>query len=1857
MVDNTNNNATNAGKVIYVDPNPKGNIIKTPEDFAISVELVTTKKKRTAIEIVKGGDTYVDTGSSKTKISFIDGSKVNGEGVQKSLTTLYTEVGNNFNKTNTDLETLGISNISIEFNSSYAPMVSIDFVDTRGKLFEMGNNSPYSVFFELPFPVFELTVKGFYGSAVKYKLHLYKFNGKFNSSKGSFEVKCNFIGYTYAFLSDILIGYLKALPYTNIGGKIIDELNALNVGTKNNFLTFDELNVGIKKLSNDIKVLKSDNVDVQVLSLSGKLTSSLSEFKSTFEAEFINILNTTNDITGGGGGGKWGANILTDTTAPTISSVIETYNTNITNKIKELNKNEGGLGSKYPLDLNLFLATEGVTYLKDLTVKGPDVFKGKTKLVSDVYDRVNFILLTNMKLAEEKTVNLFIFDKAIDSINQIIASLSSDSKQIVNTLGDDYTNMVGDAFPDGNFTSSLGDFFRILCNHVDIFLDVIRQVAVAAEKDKIDRKKQLEGIDFGEGLTKFNGGTNDDIGSIKAFPDYREKNTDNTLEDKWIGVKAPNMPEVMLVEEILNGLIKSKIKDDEVLEEITNNESSTTTQDWIPVNPFDTVIYYKSNPYESLKEEGRDYDYLRLSLFRFITLNGFTNSGLTPDEIKAFAIAEANTIFNSIKNNEVKLNFKSLTYASITDGFSSANPNANANYKNYSTKTPSATATPTATTTAFTTGALPTGQLDLSVTTPPNVVSNVKTRVISLATSGERYFYTYTPTKNNDGSLSNKIQFIPFRVDSRKDLSGDSNNDLSNSDRVTQRDGGKKTFYNPLYYVKQAQEDGKRNKLDNGTTFIDFLTISDYNRESPSFVDYVAAGLEKSVEPLTMSAENKITGGLFLGKFGVLDYASIKNSNGIDMLSKTLFYNNPKKTTFFYTAIKEKADNSSYFTVDSNLKVVPMNKTAVTSFESNINPVVVANERYVAITDEVLYGKINKGDLNDVNISNLDLTPGYSLFGSDMYYFQDNFGKAFLFLGSLPIKTGVSTALNETILGLFNYRGGFVDVPYSWILRLGSIIYRMEKGLKGDGDIIKYKTSTYDLAPRGSIEVNLGSNKLLFLSSSDGTNVILDGKISYDIDAIITGFPQQVRDKFSKEFESWVNGDFEKIMSEFEIFKPNTKNVERYKFWGRLNKGLKSNLNVTLKDSILSDNFLKNYNLILANYNDTKYKAGVSSVLTENEVLLEMRKFDSHSYFNFVLGFKPDSEGVKLLKDFIFDSRVITNAAPNIWEKHDVNDTSSHLGVSVTNYKLYYTTLVNTYATLSEDTTITVNTENEVKAQIFNSIDNDDIKLNIYKKLKLIYDKWVCGSSTRYEDIKGDLFDSFKFLDRGYNDITSTFLINPVVMNEHLIGSYNQSFYSYIGKVLPDNNIDFFSLPSYIDYNSSAELSNVFKPYMYNNVPKNSGPSFICMYIGERSSQLNLTEDGSYVDDSFNLNINDDKTLDLTDFPPDMVQGDRKLPVFMVNYGDDNQSVFNDIQLDQSEFTATDEYLTTVDEITNSRGIGQNLFDIYNTRAYTANVEMLGNAMIQPLMYFQLNGIPIFRGLYNIIKVKHDITPNSMKTNFTGVRSRKTKSKLVDKSTIFLNVLGSLSDIVTDGSTLDGSGRTSSGASNSELSKHIIYQLSTGKGIASKTVTNNYGLKDVVDFLTLLGVRWNDFVVGGGKNYSPVIRVNDLSKREGELITTVKDNKTVPTHKSHNNGVDVDIRPFIKDPKANEGVNIKGENSKYSREATDAFFDILLTLNGEYKGWGKNSPINVIYFNDEVIISKYNKKVYNGKSARVQEEKGHDTHLHIQFNTPEALSSGTLDSGIPTEAGLLVKVSAKLVNSNFDSSKKYLGEL
>lgn len=216
--------------LIYVDPNsvivdgqvePRGikqenlvTFVNLEADLVPRTTLISDDAKSTMTSIASGTLNFMKkNGGDDYDSTWTDAYTQSPPGNDKLSQALVGFFG--AKKQNDDTgQSFGIDSININIKGGgFIPQININFIDVRGKtLFESPENSPYKAFFHLPWPIFYLTVKGFYGKAIRYRLHMTKFTSKF-SENGNFEISTTFVGSTYAFLNDIpLLGILNA-PY------------------------------------------------------------------------------------------------------------------------------------------------------------------------------------------------------------------------------------------------------------------------------------------------------------------------------------------------------------------------------------------------------------------------------------------------------------------------------------------------------------------------------------------------------------------------------------------------------------------------------------------------------------------------------------------------------------------------------------------------------------------------------------------------------------------------------------------------------------------------------------------------------------------------------------------------------------------------------------------------------------------------------------------------------------------------------------------------------------------------------------------------------------------------------------------------------------------------------------------------------------------------------------------------------------------------------------------------------------------------------------------------------------------------------------------------------------------------------------------------------------------------------------------------------------------------------------------------------------------------------------------------------------------------------------------------------------
>ena len=179
----------------------------------------------------------------------------------------------------TDTGMLGITRINIRQGLDFTPVFDITLEDVKGRgLFESGNNSPYAAFFNFPYPMFELTLKGYYGKAIKYRLMLKTFNARYESSTGNFVVDLKFFTYKFTVGAEILMGYLLATPYMykssySVKNRIGSPANLTPVDNVTTYLGFEK----IKEVYNEYKSkgILPDNFPNLTI---GKLKNNLENF-------------------------------------------------------------------------------------------------------------------------------------------------------------------------------------------------------------------------------------------------------------------------------------------------------------------------------------------------------------------------------------------------------------------------------------------------------------------------------------------------------------------------------------------------------------------------------------------------------------------------------------------------------------------------------------------------------------------------------------------------------------------------------------------------------------------------------------------------------------------------------------------------------------------------------------------------------------------------------------------------------------------------------------------------------------------------------------------------------------------------------------------------------------------------------------------------------------------------------------------------------------------------------------------------------------------------------------------------------------------------------------------------------------------------------------------------------------------------------------------------------------------------------------------------------------------------------------------------------------------------------------------
>ena len=220
---------------------------------------------------------------------------------------------------------------------------------------------------------------------------------------------------------------------------------------------------------------------------------------------------------------------------------------------------------------------------------------------------------------------------------------------------------------------------------------------------------------------------------------------------------------------------------------------------------------------------------------------------------------------------------------------------------------------------------------------------------------------------------------------------------------------------------------------------------------------------------------------------------------------------------------------------------------------------------------------------------------------------------------------------------------------------------------------------------------------------------------------------------------------------------------------------------------------------------------------------------------------------------------------------------------------------------------------------------------------------------------------------------------------------------------------------------------------------------------------------------------------------------------FNVDIGTRNQNIFYSFNVSMDSGKATSETIQTqlnmVNQANGKTVATQNngLYNLYKQRSYQCQVVCLGNALLQPTMYFNLRHVPMFNGPYLITDVTHTIGSGEFQTSFTGVRQGVFDLPSIDNflQSINQNLLTQIESII-----LTNKDNVPDKPLTNIDKTALLSQNGDNVAAATNSCTNN--LSDNY-------VTWGDFVESITTGLSPLEFANAITAKvtDTELQTTI----------------------------------------------------------------------------------------------------------------------------------------------------------
>ena len=1510
----------NNGNIILLDPNDVNtnpnisNSIPQYQDMFIFAELRAVRKERTVLvtSSEKGSGSNVSkTGLEKNidEVNFIGIDQNKNSPNYLNFTTRYYDGSNG---DNIQFEGFGMSNIKVIINSSFIPQVSIQFIDVRGMAFFNRENSPYRILFDFPPPIFYLTIKGYYGRALNYKLHLVKYTSEFKAENGNFIIDAQFVAVTFAPLTDVLFRYVVNFPLIATGNTSPSLVPDPNTPPRDTYELILKLKVLYDEIATKIKSLNETqkyDLTLNQLVKNNSTFSILADYKNKLGENgdsYLLLVDTSKPSTSAAASSSLldninifdskvqsnpinGSEVIAPTTFSDYNEIIKmaatpAKSTNVNKKlyivyiagkvdtIPYVSTTETK-NSNFDLILGGY-KNELLTSYKDIGISNSNA------AIPSVYftNPYDVITLINSKQPTIYT-GLDVTDlymslyKNQSLLNQTKATLSTAINTIINQTIMTKLGMM----------PTIYNIFKIILDDVDTFFRTLNATSIKAENHH-NTPEYNNLILSSNQYVDINHKTTDK--KIYSFPLVIDQQhvTGGIKEIRVAPVKLSQQltqpfPELTLIQGFIDTFNRQR-KFNEVMNQ-KNVLNDDGTYKWIPISPIDSKL--GSDETESayigpffgvdtndggtgmpinLSADKRLSQILKIVLDRFYILSQSsyptsfysTEKGVSKAFVDLYGRAEAVNLANSVNQTNYAKNL--ISTATMFNG---------------------------------------------NLSTFYNYLNDPKNDMLD--------HYAFNNTGNTSFPLANdNLSSISAYVDKKNSKYVGSVIKKQDISTQTFDTTGASTKPVDKFQNDATQLRGKIKTIFSGKPVQTFYLFTKEN------LIYISDSLVEN--------NSVVTSDLVVDPYG--------NNMNTRYLNSTAFINTSNKYNVSANKDKKNIPNfllygNAYFQKISN---VPYSSA---SYLRNFDNIINSWISQLSNHDDEIYDTIINNSSGSYNKKLSELM------------FLSNYGFTLSPFNVYPNK------LNSLIFNI----AGVMQVPTFLPAYIGILVY----ALKGTDPTFNVQT-IQDFFTTGAGKSLDSSGVFIFADLHDIKNYL----------------SQQDKDNYENEFDIFESGKYGDILAGvFKMYNTVKQNIQ-YK-------------GITDKAAIIKEKQKEyEYNLNPKSKEDgagSEYFTILSSLITRTNIL-------NYSEITFSSG--ATNAGYTSLKA--------------------LNADTVHPKIKQTNDSFFNTFFSELLSNLNakQDDLKKEDTEN------LKLSGDEDIITQTYYSFKNINDKWLTNPDAKNKSGRGypsnednkALIDSFVFVDRAMNPIGDT-ILNVEILSQ-MFDDPNISVFSVLSQILSLNGFEFFPLQNFMSYTQQS-WTDSFKVTPSINTIQNA--AYVCMYIGGSSSYPTGVANG-FIDDG----VTDLATVSVVDFntkPPldannnliknidpnsedgKQVNNNKKFPwgqvrAFRVRFGEQNQSMFTDIKIDSKEYPETNESIQILARLAGDNKIqspipkGQNLFSLYENRAYRATVIGLGNAMIQPTQYFQLENVPLFSGAYIILTVEHNIEGNKMVTSFSGTK-------------------------------------------------------------------------------------------------------------------------------------------------------------------------------------------------------------------------------------------------------------------------------